>query len=373
MTVPIPYKGSESYIFVSYAHKDDQQVWQLIEHMQQDGFRVWFDQGIDPGTEWDEYIAQKVKDCGYLIALISENYLKSDNCKDELNYARKLNKNRLLVYLEEVTLPDGMDMRLNRLQAIYKTRFTDEHTFYQKLYSAHLIDSHRDSQKNVVTLNQSISHLGQQDSLNSFFDTTIAMSAEEIYKKGIQYYETDTDEGDEKAVQLFRIAAEQGNTEAMFRLGDCYECGIGVKQNDVMAAKYYHMAALLGHASALYRMGYLHEYGQGVEKNASLADEYYRSAAQLGDAKALNEFGFRYEFGIGAEKNNTLSVRFYRMAAERGDAIAQYTLGMLYANGKCVEKNDAIAVKYFRMAAKQGHEYAIEELRKRGVWMRGTR
>ena len=43
--------------------------------------------------------------------------MKSDNCKDELNFARDLQKERLLVYLENVKLPLGMAMRLNRLQA----------------------------------------------------------------------------------------------------------------------------------------------------------------------------------------------------------------------------------------------------------------
>ena len=143
MTVPTPYKGNESYIFVSYAHKDDAAVWEIVENMQAAGFRVWFDRGIDPGTEWDEYIARKVQGCGYFIAFLSPNYLASSNCKDELNFARDLDKNRLLVYLEEVELPPGMAMRLNRLQAIFRNRYEDETQFYEKLFSAKGIGSHR--------------------------------------------------------------------------------------------------------------------------------------------------------------------------------------------------------------------------------------
>lgn len=140
---PVPYKGGESYIFVSYAHKDDAQVWEIISKMQKAGFRVWFDRGIDPGTEWDEYIARMVRGCGYFIAFLSENYLASDNCKDELNFARDLNKDRLLVYLEEVALPDGMAMRLNRLQAIFRNRYENEKEFYDTLYAAKNIGQFR--------------------------------------------------------------------------------------------------------------------------------------------------------------------------------------------------------------------------------------
>ena len=83
----IPYKGNEPYIFISYAHKDGVAVRAVLERMQRDGYRVWFDEGIDPGTEWDEVIASHVETCGYFLAFVSENYLASENCKDELNYA----------------------------------------------------------------------------------------------------------------------------------------------------------------------------------------------------------------------------------------------------------------------------------------------
>lgn len=68
-------------------------------------YRIWYGEGIDPGTEWDENIAEHVENCGYFIALLSKAYMESSNCKDELNYARELEKPRLLVYLEDVQLP----------------------------------------------------------------------------------------------------------------------------------------------------------------------------------------------------------------------------------------------------------------------------
>ena len=136
MSKIIPYKGNEPYIFISYSHRDKGEVCSVLERMQRDGYRIWFDEGIDPGTEWDEVIAAHVEECGYFLAFISENYLASDNCKDELNYARDLSKKRLLVYLEDVKLPGGMAMRMNRLQSIYKSKYSDERDFYKTLYAA---------------------------------------------------------------------------------------------------------------------------------------------------------------------------------------------------------------------------------------------
>ncbi len=130
------YKGDQPYIFISYSHKDKDGVFSVLSQMQTDGYRVWFDEGIDPGTEWDDEIAKNICDCGYFIAFITRNYLLSENCKDELSYARDLDKKRLLVYLEEVTLPAGMAMRMNRIQYVNKPSYVNDADFYEKLYSS---------------------------------------------------------------------------------------------------------------------------------------------------------------------------------------------------------------------------------------------
>lgn len=140
MNVPKPYQGKEKFIFISYSHRDTAKVFPIIFNLMENGYRVWYDQGIDPGTEWDENIATHIDTCGYFIAFMSSNYLGSNNCKDELNYARDLEKDRLIVYLEEVTLPAGMAMRVNRLQSIFKYTYTNEADFYEKLFAASNID-----------------------------------------------------------------------------------------------------------------------------------------------------------------------------------------------------------------------------------------
>ena len=130
------YNGTDSFIFISYAHRNSDKVIPIIAKMQADGYRVWFDEGIDPGTEWDANIANHVRSCDLMIAFISKEYLDSENCKDELNFARDLGKNRILIYLESVELPDGMAMRLNRLQAIHQYKYEDQKDFYEKLYNS---------------------------------------------------------------------------------------------------------------------------------------------------------------------------------------------------------------------------------------------
>lgn len=143
MNRPIPYNGNEPFIFISYSHKDSDIVWPLISRMINDGYRVWYDDGINPGTNWDEVIAEKIKKCGYFIAFISKNYIESDNCKDELNYARDQVENKFIVYLEDTTLPTGLDMRIGRIQAIKIYECATEESFYSKLYNSQNIENFR--------------------------------------------------------------------------------------------------------------------------------------------------------------------------------------------------------------------------------------
>ena len=57
-------------------------------------------------------------------------------------------------------------------------------------------------------------------------------------------------QNDTKAVELYTLAAEQGNANAQYNLGVMYAEGRGVPKNEQVAAAWYRKAAEQGHASA---------------------------------------------------------------------------------------------------------------------------
>lgn len=134
------YQGSEPYAFISYSHKDKGEVFPVIRAMQENGYNVWFDEGITPASEWDDHIANRILNAEFFIAMLSPNYLESTNCMDELEFARSKDKKRLMIYLKEATLPPGPEMRLSRQQAILKYRYPDISYFYDKLFHSDGID-----------------------------------------------------------------------------------------------------------------------------------------------------------------------------------------------------------------------------------------
>jgi|GEM_PF-1172532 len=131
--------SKDNYIFISYAHKDSKKVFPFINKLTEQGISVWYDDSIGPGAEWDEDIAKHILGCRVMLSFVTGNYIKSKNCKDELNFARDKEKDQILIYLEEVDLPIGMQMRINRIQALYYCRRRSDKDFFDRLLSAEAI------------------------------------------------------------------------------------------------------------------------------------------------------------------------------------------------------------------------------------------
>ena len=68
-----------------------------------------------------------------MITLISEAYISSANCLDELNYAWDQTNPLLIIYLENVSLPSGIAMLLGRLRALYRYHYDNPAAFYAKV------------------------------------------------------------------------------------------------------------------------------------------------------------------------------------------------------------------------------------------------
>ena len=137
--MPKAYEGKEPYIFVSYSHRDQTEVMRYIDALQSKGYRIWFDGGIEAGSEWPEYIADHLDKSACLLAFISSDFVESKNCRREVNLAQELNKDLLNVYIEEVDLSLGMRMQLGLNQAIWKKNFESEAAFIEALAEAKII------------------------------------------------------------------------------------------------------------------------------------------------------------------------------------------------------------------------------------------
>ena len=83
----------------------------------QEHYNVWFDDGIRYGKEWEEEITAHIKNCTVFMYMITEESLASENCKDEIHYARNLGKTFLNILVDQGTvLPEFFTLRYGRFQ-----------------------------------------------------------------------------------------------------------------------------------------------------------------------------------------------------------------------------------------------------------------
>jgi len=127
------YSGDKPFVFVSYSHADGELVFREIRRLHEAGYRIWYDEGIDPGQDWPEHIAKAVIDCDLFLMFTSPRSAASENCRNEVNLALNRKKKFLAIYLEHTELPPGLELRMGDLQAILKFRMPDA-TYRKKVY-----------------------------------------------------------------------------------------------------------------------------------------------------------------------------------------------------------------------------------------------
>jgi len=190
-----------------------------------------------------------------------------------------------------------------------------------------------------------------------------------------------------QAAKLYQQAAENGQVEAMSRLGGLYSQGKGVAKNLEEARKWWSLAAEKGNAAARAQL----QTGQKValavspqsqvkveesrvqvepktlepeDKKTKTAVKEQPKPEQVAkavlvpppvskDKNSLYEEGLRFFKGEGVTRDYAQAHKLFVEAAEMGQAKAQYRLGFMYSLGKGVKKSDQEAVNWWQKAAKQ--------------------
>ncbi len=131
--IPEPYEGQEAYIFISYAHRDKEQVFQVLNALQERGYRFWYDDGIAPGSEWPEDIGRHLDGAAMVIAFVTPLSMASTNCRREINFALAREKPFLSVILEPTDMPVGMELQLSSQRSVVRYNYPSWETFMSKI------------------------------------------------------------------------------------------------------------------------------------------------------------------------------------------------------------------------------------------------
>ena len=140
----------------------------------------------------------------------------------------------------------------------------------------------------------------------------------EINERGLGMWFSDSAE----ALKWYRKAAELGDPEAALKVAKAIDDG--AKGTSTEMLNYYLKAASLKQPDVLYRISNLYKTGyKDIPQDTAKSIDYLRQAAELGDPDAMFDLGIRYEKGDGLVANVQKALEWINKAADAGHAQAK--------------------------------------------------
>jgi TPR repeat protein len=159
----------------------------------------------------------------------------------------------------------------------------------------------------------------------------------------------------DESVRNFRIAAEKGNANAQFELGKMLYNGIGVQQNKEEAMQLFQLASEQGNANAQFELGKI----LLLKKNTALdAIKLFNSAADQGNENALFELAKLLFSGLYVQEDKPKAIRILRFLVEKGNVNAQFYLGNALYFGNGVSKDTIEGMRLLKLSADKGDKRA---------------
>ena len=214
--------SQEKYIFISYAHKDSAIVVPLIANMRKSGFHVWYDNGIETGTEWPDYIQTRLEKSAAVLVFISKHSVESVNCRNEINFALMKHKAMIVVHLEETELKYGMGLQLNGIQSVSMFKYAKMSKFFEELISIPLLQVCREKNESPAPAAAEekgpVSHAGMF-SYETMLKNSLSKITKLIPKKdGLNENQKQTDEASGHQ-NLLRLATDKIKKEIAVYIG----------------------------------------------------------------------------------------------------------------------------------------------------------
>lgn len=129
------YAGSDAFAFVSYAHRDADEVYAELSWLNESGINVWYDEGLHGGDRWNDELAKAIRASAVFLYFVTPRSVQSSHCLRELNFAMSAEIPILSVYLETTDLPDGVQFSIGDRQAVMRSRYATGH-YREKLLGA---------------------------------------------------------------------------------------------------------------------------------------------------------------------------------------------------------------------------------------------
>ncbi len=138
------YEGEEPYIFISYSHADTLQVYKILQLLDKEKFRFWYDDTMEIGEDFRNELRVRIENCSAFLLFVSDYSMESKYCGMEIITAFKNNKKIYPIYLtDDVQIPAPLKMILENLQHVKGVGTAGEDRYIKRLVEGLPIETMR--------------------------------------------------------------------------------------------------------------------------------------------------------------------------------------------------------------------------------------
>jgi len=164
----------------------------------------------------------------------------------------------------------------------------------------------------------------------------------------------------ERAVTLYKQAADEGDLRAMVSLAQLHESGTGVPQDMTTALELYDQAAAGGSFDAMINLAVILFEGQIVLKDEARAIALLQQAADGGSAKATFNLGVLAQDGVAGLPAQALG--YFQRAAQNGEYQGYLAAAILLDEGRGIPRDPQDAARMLLRGTAEDNGAILEQL-----------
>lgn len=224
---------NQTNVYISYARPDKELSEYICNRLRKYDLKVLCDnEFLDGRSNFAEDIKKEIRHAannGYFILVCSSEYINSNYCLNEMQYAKSIGANIVPIAI-------------------------DENAFQYLFYAQNIVDP-----KKIINLSinnrASLADEITDAILKKILPCGTRITHAENFRTG-KFNDIDIDESEKQYKLLLKEAEESNNPHALRFIGECYEYGRGVEKDLKTAYQYYseyiHDPEILGHVDQVF-------------------------------------------------------------------------------------------------------------------------
>lgn len=179
------YKGDGKFAYACYSVEDSDYVFPVLKKLNEDRYRIRYDEGVQDEDTVDALRKHNIKKCDVFLVFMSQNFLLSPYCLNQLELAQNFGANMYIIYLDGAQTVDLASKLFSERVNSIRTDECSEDVILDVL--SQLLDECQEpvrEDEHVYTYDELLDEVypGQKNESTGVFEATVNQDTEKIEK-----------------------------------------------------------------------------------------------------------------------------------------------------------------------------------------------